>query len=116
MDHLEKQLKQALERRGPSSDFTARVMAQIAHEKQRRAESPWWQPLLDSGVLGRIWAPAWQMAMAGTLAVVLLAGAGLGYREYAQRQRALAARDQIMQALQITGTALNRVSHKVHRQ
>ena len=115
MDHLERQLKQALEGREPSSDFTARVMAQIADEKRRRADLRWWQTF-DSSWLGGIWAPAWRMAAAGALGMVLLAAAGLGYREYIQRQQALAARDQILQALQITGTTLNRVSHKVHRQ
>ena len=105
MDRMEEQLKQALGRRDPSPDFSARVMARIADEKTRR-EQPWWQ----------IWfAPGRRMVLAGSLAVLMLA-AGLGYREHVQRQRALEARDQILQALQITGTQLNRVNRMVHQQ
>jgi anti-sigma factor RsiW len=106
MHRMEEQLKQALERRDPSPDFPARVMARIAQERARR-EQPWW----------RTWfAPGWRMAMAGSLAAVLMIGAGLGYREHVRRQRALEARDQILQALQITGAQLNRVSRMVHQQ
>jgi len=106
MDRMEEKLKQALQRRDPSPDFSARVMARIAEEKTRR-EQPWW----------RIWfAPSWRMAMTGGLACLLLVGAGVGYREYRERQRALEARDQILQALQITGTQLNRVNRMVHQQ
>lgn len=105
MDHMEEKLKQALQRRDPSPDFSARVMARIAEEKTRR-EQPWWQ----------IWfAPGRRLALAGGMAVLMLA-AGLGYREHVQRQRALEARDQILQALQITGTKLNHVNRMVHTQ
>jgi hypothetical protein len=105
MDRMEEKLKQALQRRDPSPDFSARVMARIAEEKTRR-EQPWWQTWF---------APGRSMALAGSLAVLMLA-AGLGYREYVQRQRAMEARDQILQALQITGTHLNRVNRMVHQQ
>ena len=106
MDHLEKQLKQALERRDPSPDFAARVMARIAGQKQQR-EQAWW----------RVWpSPVWRAALAGGLACLLVAGAGLGYREHLERQRARQARDQILQALQVTGTQLSRVSRMVHQQ
>lgn len=99
MDRMEEKLKQALQRRDPSPDFSARVMARIAEEKERRAESPWW----------RTW-----LTPAAALALLLLV-AGAGYHQHTQRQRALEARDQLLQALQITGTKLNHVSRMVQQ-
>jgi hypothetical protein len=106
MDRMEEQLKRALERRDPSPDFSARVMARITEQK---GALPWWRAWLAP-------TPTWRTATAGALAVLLLSGAGVGYYEYEQRQRALAARDQLLQALQITSTHLNRVSRMVHQQ
>ncbi len=99
MDRMEEKLKQALQQRDPSPDFSARVMAKIAAEKERK-ESSWW----------RTW-----LIPAGALALLLIA-VGAGYRQHVQQQRALEARNQIMQALQITGTQLNRVNRMVHQQ
>lgn len=106
MDRMEEQLKRALERRDPSPDFSARVVARIAEQK---SAPPWW----------RVWlAPTptvWRTATAGALALTLLAGAGIGYRQYEERQRALAARDQLIQALQITSAHLNRIDRMVRQ-
>jgi hypothetical protein len=103
MDNLEKQLARALQRQDPPADFTAKVMARIAKKKETRA-SRWWEFFM---------MPAQRAALAGGLAgLMLMAGGGVAYQQHQanERRRALAARDQLLVALRVTGTQLNRVS------
>ena len=85
MDWLEQELKAALGRKEPSPDFARRVT---------RAARP------ESRV------PRW---LAAAAAVVVLAGAGLGYRQY----RGEMAKQQVMQALRIAAVKVNRIQTQV---
>ena len=103
MDNLEKQLARALQHKDPPPDFTAKVMARVTQKKQARA-SRWWEFFM---------MPAQRAALAGGLAgLMLVAGGGVAYQQHQanERRRATAARDQLLVALRITGTQLNRVS------
>jgi hypothetical protein len=88
MDWLERELKGALSREEPPVDFAARVL--------RRAEMPV-RPVYR-------W-PRWLAAAA----VIVLAGAGLGYRQY----RGEMAKEQVMQAFKITSVKVNRIQSAV---
>jgi hypothetical protein len=88
MDWLEQELKGALARKDPSEDFASRVM--------RRAERP--------AVVYR-----WPRWLAAAAAVIVLAGAGLGYREY----RGEMAKEQVMRAFQIASVKVNRIQTQV---
>jgi hypothetical protein len=101
MDNLEKQLARALQPKDPPVDFTAKVIARIA-DKQARLH--WWEFFM---------MPAQRAALAGSLAVLMLvAGSGVAYQQHqaSERRRAEAARGQLLLALRVTGTQLNRVS------
>lgn len=88
--NLDDELRSALERREPSPDFTARVLARVAAQPMRPA---------------RVW-PRWVAAMAASL---LLAAGALEYRHY-QGERAKA---QVMLAVRIAGSKLNKAQKKV---
>jgi hypothetical protein len=87
MDWLEQELKAALAREDPPADFAGRVM--------RRAERP----------VVYQW-PRW---LAAAAAVVVLAGAGMGYRQY----RGEMAKEQVMQAFKIASVKVNRIQTHV---
>jgi hypothetical protein len=89
---LEKQLRDALQALEPEDGFAERVRARIEHER-RRAQRP-------RAVLYR-WAP---QALAASL---LLAALGV-YGWHAQRERqGLEARQQLLEALHVTGQKLD---------
>jgi hypothetical protein len=101
MDNLEKQLARALKQKDPPADFTAKVMARLADKKARLH---WWEFFM---------MPAQRAALAGGLAALMLVGGcGVAYQQHqaSERRRAEAARDQLLLALRVTGTQLNRVS------
>ena len=81
MDWLERELKGALSREEPPVDFAARVLRRVYR-----------------------W-PRWLAAAA----VIVLAGAGLGYRQY----RGEMAKEQVMQAFKITSVKVNRIQSAV---
>ena len=83
MDWLENELKQALGRKQPSPDFEVRVTAAVG----RRS------PLV---------MPRW---LAAAAAVLVIAGAGAGYRHH----QGQVAKEQVMLAMRITGSKLNRI-------
>ena len=87
MDWLEQELKRALERQEPSPEFAARVSAAA-----RRVPS---------------WASRRWLAVAAS--VVVLAGAGTGYRRY----EGLKAKQQVMLAVRIAAGKLNQVQTHV---
>ena len=84
MDWLEQELKRALERKDPGPQFAARVSAGA-----RRRPSPRW--------------------LAVAASVIVLAGGGLGYRQY----QGVRAKEQVLTALRLAGEKLNRVQDRV---
>lgn len=88
MDWLEEELKNALNRKEPSDGFDARVAAAARRAKVVAMPRRW---------------------MAAAAAVVVLAGAGEGYRWH----RGQVAKDQVMLAMRIAGTKLNRVQMQI---
>lgn len=112
MHFSEDDLKAALQREDPGPDFTGRVLAEIARNRERVPASPrrkfgWW-PF------------SFSPALAGALAaVVLVVGAWLGYARYEHRQemaRAEKARQQAILALQITSAKLSHIFRRVNQQ
>lgn len=93
--NLDDELRAALQRRDPSPDFTNRVLARVAAQSVRPA----------SRTGSHKWTP-WVAALAASL--MLTAGA-LEYRRY-QGERAKA---QVLYALRITATKLNKAQKKV---
>ena len=86
MDWLDQELKGALSRKEPPADFAERVM--------RQAGRPVYQ---------------WPRWLAAAAAVVVLAGAGLGYRQY----RGEMAKEQVMEAFKIAAVKVNRIQTQV---
>jgi hypothetical protein len=86
MEWLERELKEALARKEPPADFASRVVL--------RAERPVYQ------------FPRW---LAAAAAVIVLAGAGLGYRQY----RGEMAKDQLLQAFKIASVKVNHIQTQV---
>jgi hypothetical protein len=86
MDWLEQDLRDALAREEPPADFASRVV--------RRAERPVYR------------FPRW---LAAAAAVIVLAGAGLGYRQY----RGEMAKEQLLQAFKIASVKVNRIQTQV---
>ena len=85
MDWLEEELKQALARKEPAGDFDSRVGAAT----RRRS---------NVMMMSRRW-------VAAAAAVVVMVGAGEGYRWH----RGQVAKEQVMLAMRIAGSKLNRV-------
>jgi hypothetical protein len=105
MNDVEKQLRSALRRCDPSTGFADRVMAQIPQDAHRephrtRAWWTWW----------------WKLRWAAIAALAALLVFGFWFRGYEQRQQekeALAAKQQVMLALRITGSKLRMAKAKV---
>jgi negative regulator of sigma E activity len=94
--NLDDELRSALQRREPSPDFTARVLARVAAEPVRAVVRPW-----PSRPVTR-----WVAALAAS--VMLTAGA-LEYRHY-QGER---AKSQVLLAVRIAAHKLNKAQKKV---
>jgi hypothetical protein len=95
MASLEDELRSALRRQAPSPDFADRVLARVAAAPVRRTprvSQPWVR---------------WVAAMAAAL---LLAAGSLEYRHY----RGERAKDQVLLAVRIAGSKLNKAQKKVH--
>lgn len=130
MNRFDDELKIALRREEPSPDFTNRVMARIAQEKEglgdgetgrRREIKPGWL-----NKLGAIFTlPQMKWAMAGAMAALLIASV-VGVNRYrlhqieAQRQAEIAAeaegqraKEQVMFAMRIASAKLNVAQKKV---
>jgi hypothetical protein len=105
MNDLEKQLRRALRRCDPPAGFAERVMAQIDRnadgDYQRKTDLwNWWLKLRWAAI------PA--------LAAVLVCGFWFrGYEQRRQEKEALAAKQQVMLALRITGSKLRMAKAKV---
>lgn len=98
MDWLEQELQQALERKDPSPDFTARVTAAAARGGVTKVVP------MPGAV--RTALPRWLPVAA---AIVLAAGSGIAYREHQGR----VAKDQVMLAMRITAGKLNHIQAHV---
>ena len=88
MDWLENELKQALDRKQPSTGFDARLNARANARLRPKLRVPT--------------MPRW---LAAAAAVIVIVGAGEGYRW----RRGQAAKEQVMLAMRITGGTLSRV-------
>ncbi len=96
MIEFEDQLRSALGRQQPPSDFARRVLARAA-----RLDTPK--------------VPRWQPWLAGSLAASLLVGC-LGFASYEQqreKEQAREARVKVRQALHITSVKLRRIEKRV---
>jgi len=91
MASLEDELRSALRRREPSPDFAERVLARVSAAPVRRAQHPW---------------VPWLAAIAAAL---LLTVGSLDYRHY----RGERAKDQVLLAMRIAGSKLNKAQKKV---
>jgi hypothetical protein len=97
MTEFEDQLRRALERKEPSGDFAARVLAR-ASAARRPAAWPNW----------RAWAAA------GVAASLCLGGLGFEMQHRRQvRDQGEAARAQLIQAMHITSSKLQKIQKKV---
>jgi hypothetical protein len=101
MTEFEDQLRRALERKEPSADFTARVMARATQSKRPLAWVSWrvnWRP----------WAAI------GVAASLCLGALGLEM-EHRRRERVQgeAARAQLIQAMRITSAKLQHIHKRV---
>ena len=98
MTDFEDQIRRALERKEPSADFAARVMARAAAVQITDRRPPVW----------RRWAAA------GLAASLCLGALGLEMeRRERMREQGQAARAQLIQALEITSSKLQRIHKKV---
>jgi len=88
MDWLEEELKNALSRRQPSEGFDGRIAAEVRRSKVASFPRKW---------------------LAAAAALIVLAGAGEGYREFRGQQ----AKEQVMLAMRIAGGKLNRVHMQI---
>lgn len=100
MEPFERELRERLQARPASEGFADRVMARVAERKPMRR-----------GWLG-FGMPVWRWAVAALLVAGMVAG-GLE-RERQQRQEGERAREQVLLALRITGSALRDVQSKVN--
>ncbi len=101
-NRLDEALRQALRREDPGPEFTARVLARAAAEREKRR---WWEAF---GVRPMKWAAA------GALATLLVVGGTLEhYREQRVQAEGQAAKEKLMLALRIAGGKLNLARQKV---
>jgi hypothetical protein len=94
MRDFEDQLRESLRRTEPPAGFADRVIARAAAERDdnRRRWTRW--------------------GVAGAMAASLFAGA-LGIGQWRERQRGQEAREQLLQAMEITGSKLQRIQKKI---
>ena len=111
MDHLEEQLKKALERREAPPWFEARVLDAVTSGAAEPIRTRWWSDWRTSGNL------RWVTALVAGL--VLGAGVTLRYETVVQERAALeraegeAAKARLELALRITRVKLEKIQQKV---
>jgi hypothetical protein len=119
MNRFDEELKMALRREEPSTDFTDRVMARVAELQKRE------KPGEEAGWLRRLveffQPPQMKWAMAGAMAVLLvIAGFGVHHRRENERRRLAEiaegerAKEQVMLAMRIVSAKLNVAQKKVN--
>ena len=98
MDWLEKELKQALERKDPSPDFAARVTAAARVGSLEITPVPVGRPVFA--------LPRWLPAAA---AVLVIAGGALGGGMAYRQHQGMVAKERVMLAMRITAGKLNHI-------
>lgn len=106
MEELERDLQAALRRRPAPTGFAQRVLARIEAAPAPSAK-PWWR---SRGLL----RPNWRWAAAAALVISLAAGSALEYQRQ-ERARGERASQQVILALEITGSALRAVRSQIAR-
>lgn len=102
MARFEDELKEALARREPSPNFTARVLA--------KANTP--EPITSLGWLG--WFDrSWAFRVAPIMAALLLIGGATLYREHQRAVEGEAAKEKLLVAIRIAGSKLQRTQHQI---
>lgn len=102
MTPFEEELKRALARREPGEGFTERVLARAAASEPVQNRWRWFG-----------WTRAWVVAAA--MALLLLPVSGVLYRHHERTVRGQAAKQQLLLALQITGSKLQQVQKQVSK-
>ena len=127
MQFSEDDLRSALRPKDPGPEFTQRVMARVNQQEHAKPvpaiSKPWWSRFADQWLAPSGWRPA----LAGAMAVALMAGAAwIGierYQSYIEQVRnqkvqeemqARNAEQQAVRALRITSAKLNHVFQKVN--
>jgi len=103
MNEFEEQLKQALSRREPPSDFAERVLA-IARNQSRPA----------AAARLRLWfhrTRAWRLVP--VLAALLMMTGGTVYEQHRRAARGEAVKEQLLVAMHIAGSSLHRAQHRI---
>ena len=91
MNSFDDQLKKALERKEPSSDFTSRVLLAASRSSMPHLGAP-----------RRWWNPVWAAPLAAALALT----AGLAYEQYHARMEGERAKEKLVVALKVTSLKL----------
>ena len=106
MSHLEDELKSALGRKEPADDFTARTLRRIAQPAPRS----WFDELV---ILLRPPRLQW---VAASVVILVVPFAALEYRQQREmRMQGQIAKQQLVLAMRIAGTALHHAQQKVQR-
>src|SRR5438270_2634144 len=109
MSHFEDQLKKAMARQDPGTDFTARVLSKLEESKAQNPKATWPERL---GL-----TQSWRLAPA--LAALLMMAGGVIYHEHerlVQEERMAqgeAAKRKLLVAIHIAGTKLDQARHRV---
>jgi hypothetical protein len=101
MTDFEDQLRRALERKEPSPDFAARVLARVSAKRHPRTIANWFH-----------W-PAWTAAAIAASLLFASTGLDLERRQRLAREQGEEARAQLLQAMEITSVELNKIHQKV---
>ena len=92
MDRLEEQLRRALQRVEPPPGFAERVLERASGQAEAQG---WWRRLIEV-----FRAPRRRWAAAAVAGLVVLAG--IGYERQMRRRQGELAREQVLEALEIT--------------
>ena len=103
MTPFEEQLKQAMARREPSPDFTARVLASVKREQLQSAEVHRWR-----WFAGR---RSWRLA--GAMAALLIMSGSAFYQRHERALRGEAAKEKLLVAVRIAGVKLRHAHRQV---
>jgi hypothetical protein len=98
MTPFEEELRQALKRREPAADFTARVLARAAEEDAPKNSGFWF---------------SWRLGLATATVAVLTFSGGMVYQQHERSLKGMAAKRQLLIAMRITGTKLQQVQERV---
>src|SRR5664279_2940504 len=110
MTPFEEQLKQALARQEPASNFTSRVLAAAARQEQQK-EAAGWRGWFRQNLFQAPLSHAWRLAP--IMAAFLVMRGVVVYREHQREVQGQAAKQQLLQALRIAGTKLHHTQQRV---